>query len=85
MREKEENSVIKALLTLDDHWYRGILHHLGVLLQLLPDLYKLALEHVLPPAPVGAVSLLRVILNNTQDVTGHGDTVVRNVRMTLCH
>ena len=85
MRKEEERTVINFLLTLDDHWYRGILHHLGVLLQLLPDLYKLALEHVLPPAPVGAVSLLRVILNKTQDVTGHGDTVVRNVRMTLCH
>ena len=77
-------SVLNVLLTLDDHRDRGILHDLGVLLQLLPDTHKLPLEHVLPPASIVAVSL-RVILNKTQDVTGHGDTGVRNVRMTLCH
>ena len=85
MRENEENTVINVLLTLDDHGDRGILHDLGVLLQLLPDLHKLPLKHVLPPASVVSVSLLRIILNKTQDVTGHGDTGVRNVRMTLCH
>ena len=46
------------VLTFDDDGNRGILHDLGVLLELLPDLDKLALEDVLSPASVVPISLI---------------------------